>query len=466
MGALTRCSCFTKASRSSGARRIAPAVSALVLGTLALAGPASAATTTVTFNYTGAAQTWTVPAGVTEATFDLYGAQGGGSSQPAFAPGLGGRATATITVTPGASIQVNVGGRGMVSSTGTGGAGGFNGGGDGATGAGVGDGGGGASDIRLGGTEPANRVLVAGGGGGDGSTICGSSSNSAAGGAGGGSFGGDGGGCSATVVGGGGGTQNTGGSATSPATNGDFGVGGNGGGAATPNGLAGGGGGGGGWWGGGGGLGGGGGGGSGHGPAGTVFATGVRSGDGLVTVTYRLTIDTLIGLVQELALPTGITTSLLTKLHTAEDNLDAGNTAGACNQLGAFITQVKRQSGNKIPTAGADQLISMADEVRTSLNCGAALTCGGRRATIVGTGGSDKLEGTVGDDVIAAGRGDDTLVGLAGDDLVCGGGGADELRGHGGDDTLRGGSGKDELRGGSGSNRCRSGKGSDTKHRC
>ena len=46
---------------------------------------------------------------------------------------------------------------------------------------------------------------------------------------------------------------------------------------------------GGGWYGGGGGLNfGGGGGGSGHGPAGTTFETGVRSGDGLVTVTYTV----------------------------------------------------------------------------------------------------------------------------------------------------------------------------------
>ena len=79
---------------------------------LAFAAPASA--TTETFNYTGAAQTWTVPAGVTEATFDLYGAQGHGGCCPfsAFPRGLGGRATATIPVTAGTSIQVNVGGRG------------------------------------------------------------------------------------------------------------------------------------------------------------------------------------------------------------------------------------------------------------------------------------------------------------------------------------------------------------------
>ena len=78
MGAVTRWFCLTKASASAGTRRIVLAVSTLVLGMLALAAPASA--TTETFNYTGAAQTWTVPAGVTEATFDLYGAQGGGEA--------------------------------------------------------------------------------------------------------------------------------------------------------------------------------------------------------------------------------------------------------------------------------------------------------------------------------------------------------------------------------------------------
>jgi len=35
------------------------------------------ATATVTCRYTGAAQYWTVPAGVTQATFTLYGAVGG-----------------------------------------------------------------------------------------------------------------------------------------------------------------------------------------------------------------------------------------------------------------------------------------------------------------------------------------------------------------------------------------------------
>lgn len=60
---------------------------------------------TVTFSASGAPETWTVPAGVTSATFDLYGAQGGKGSYG----GLGGRVTATLAVTPGASYQVRVG---------------------------------------------------------------------------------------------------------------------------------------------------------------------------------------------------------------------------------------------------------------------------------------------------------------------------------------------------------------------
>jgi VCBS repeat-containing protein len=126
-----------------------------------------------------------------------------------------------------------------------------------------------------------NRIIVAGGGGG------------AGGAAGGGGSGGAGGGV--TGVGGfpasfsgGGGTASKGGDAGGlGAVAGDFGTGGSG--ASSSDG--GGGGGGGGYYGGGGGgigglRGGGGGGGSGFGPSGVVFQSGVRSGDGLVTITY------------------------------------------------------------------------------------------------------------------------------------------------------------------------------------
>ena len=64
-----------------------------------------------TFNYTGAAQSWTVPEGITQATFDVFGAQGG--REPLGKPGGGGGlAHATIDVTPGDTHQVNVGGAG------------------------------------------------------------------------------------------------------------------------------------------------------------------------------------------------------------------------------------------------------------------------------------------------------------------------------------------------------------------
>jgi hypothetical protein len=254
-------------------RFLAPAT--VALATLAFAAPAPA--TTETFNYTGAAQTWTVPAGVTEATFDLYGAQGAQGAGPG---GLGGRATATIPLRPGDSIQVNVGGGAQ------GALGGFNGGGNVLAAFGDGGGGGGASDVRIGGTGLTDRVLVAGGGGGGG----GCSTPGQRGGGGGGLVG------EAAVYPqnlppcfdqrlGGGGSQSAGGTASNPATPGTFGVGGNG----NRDAFDGGGGGGGGWYGGGGGLnGGGGGGGSGHGPSGTTFGTGVRSGNGLVTVTYTL----------------------------------------------------------------------------------------------------------------------------------------------------------------------------------
>jgi hypothetical protein len=434
---------------SAGTRRIGLAVSGLMLGMLAFAAPASALTET--FNFTGAAQTWNVPPGVGEATFDLLGAQGGGSPRRPVAPGgLGGRATGTIAVTPDSPIQVNVGGQGGQGDTDTGG---FNGGGWGNSG---GFGGGGASDIRIGGTALTDRALVAGGGGGTSMVSC-TESIFTPGGDGGGPSGADGASSGCTGgAGGGGGTQTAGGSAGT-AQAGQFGLGGTG--APSP---AYGGGGGGGWYGGGGGdNGAGGGGGSGYGPPGATLQTGVKGGDGMVSVTYTPTITTLLGFVYELSLPSGFKASLQTTLNAAGHDWLAGNIAGACDQLGAFISQVNGQSGKKIPAADADQLTSAAAEVRTSLNCGAALTCAGQKATIVGTGRPDRLKGTLSDDVVVTKGGGDTVVGLRGDDLVCGGAGADLIRGQGGDDTLRGGSGKDELRGGAGANRCRGGSGED-----
>jgi Ca2+-binding RTX toxin-like protein len=68
-----------------------------------------------------------------------------------------------------------------------------------------------------------------------------------------------------------------------------------------------------------------------------------------------------------------------------------------------------------------------------------AATCQGKRATIVGTSGADRIRGTDRADVIAALGGDDVINSLGGDDLVCGNGGADQLVGGPGNDRLYGG---------------------------
>ena len=306
-------------------------------------------------SYTGAAQSWTVPDGVTQATFDVYGAEGSHSPLYLTTPALGGRSTATIDIVPGASIQVNVGG-----SPGNLRAGGFNGGGSGN----AGGGGGGASDIRIGGTELTDRVIVAGGGGGSGGTLGAGSCSLVAGGLGGGQTGGD-----AVACGGGfplaaeGGTQTEGGaggasSSTDKAADGTFGAGGSG---RRLGSVYEGGGGGGGWYGGGGGYGSGGGGGSGHGPAGTLFETGARSGHGLVTVTYTepVTIADLTGSV-ECARPAskGTENGLVKKLTGAQKNLDSGDLrpgpATSSPRSSLRFKALKRQEGRtsrRPPTA-------------------------------------------------------------------------------------------------------------------
>jgi hypothetical protein len=64
-----------------------------------------------TFGFTGANQTFTVPAGVTAVTVDLYGAQGGDGYQ-GYVGGAGGYVHATIPVTAGQTLTVRVGGTG------------------------------------------------------------------------------------------------------------------------------------------------------------------------------------------------------------------------------------------------------------------------------------------------------------------------------------------------------------------
>ena len=87
--------------------------------------------------------------------------------------------------------------------------------------------------------------------------------------------------------------------------------------------------------------------------------------------------------------------------------------------------------------------------------------CGGKRATVVGTPGRDRLRGTRRADVIVALGGDDRVVAGGGRDLVCGGAGADRLSGGAGRDRLIGGRGRDTLLGGPGRDRLLGGPGRD-----
>jgi hypothetical protein len=114
----------------------------------------------IRFSYTDFVQYFTVPKNVKKITVGAVGAGMNVSQCSNCTPvPLGEEVTAALPVTPGEVLYVNVGGSQSTSS----GAGGFNGGGS----CGAGNcGGAGASDVREGGTDLGNRVIVAGGAGG------------------------------------------------------------------------------------------------------------------------------------------------------------------------------------------------------------------------------------------------------------------------------------------------------------
>lgn len=291
-------------------RRPAVAVAAVIAGCFVIgnaasawAGPAPSAAPadqqTLTFNYTGSDQTWTVPPGVDSATFSAYGAQG---AQMAFGGGYGGIATGSLWLNPGDVVHLEVGGMGLQrppsdpaqcvetapakplvhadgpQATASDQTGGWNGGGSGGQNGYCGSaGGGGASDVRIGGLDLGYRKLVAGGGGGGSGNIFFQQ-------AGGGGFPNGG---SANGNGGGSGGDQAGHSGSGQLGQGSVG--------ADPAWLSGpGGGGGGGYYGGSGGQPGlAGGGGSSFGPAGTVFSNEAWTGNGKITVTFGGTPPTI-----------------------------------------------------------------------------------------------------------------------------------------------------------------------------
>ena len=101
----------------------------LLISFVLLLNASIANATTVTFNYTGAQQSWTVPSGVTSITVDAYGAGGGDSS--GNSGGNGARIQTTLTVTPGDILYIYVGETGSDAAHGSTPSTSFNGGGKG-----------------------------------------------------------------------------------------------------------------------------------------------------------------------------------------------------------------------------------------------------------------------------------------------------------------------------------------------
>jgi len=125
---------------------------------------------TETFTYTGADQTYTVPAGATSITFKVWGGAGGSSNKNGVVyGGAGGFTQGTLAVSGGETLTIVVGGggEGTGATTGTSAYGG-----GGQTSGAVssdnrrGSGGGGYSGVFDGSISQANAIIIAGGGGG------------------------------------------------------------------------------------------------------------------------------------------------------------------------------------------------------------------------------------------------------------------------------------------------------------
>ena len=350
---------------------------------------------TVTYNYTGTAQSWTVPPCVTSITITAAGADGGGASG-----GNGAVLSGTLAVTPGQVFQINVGGSGGTGAS----SGGYNGGGTGRganSAANQSGGGGGATSISVSPFALANRILVAAGGGG-----FGGGTTDAAGGAGGCATGTTG---VASFGGGGtGGTQSAGGTGGNPWGSGSVGSSGSlgtGAAGATDNcyNYAPGGGGGGGYYGGGSGGadcfsgapygGGGGGGGSSLIPAGIGCTSGTNNGPGYLTISYTAAVGTVtatntgpycVGATIQLNAssgtsyswtgPNSFTSTLQNPTIPLSSTSNSGVYTVVVNNIGCLSTATTTVVINALPivNAGNDQTVCAG--TTTTLNASGATT--------------------------------------------------------------------------------------------
>jgi uncharacterized delta-60 repeat protein len=136
--------------------------------------------------------------------------------------------------------------------------------------------------------------------------------------------------------------------------------------------------------------------------------------------------------------------------------LVAGDTRAAANGTPSDIAVARLQGGEAAgPGGGAGRPGGPGGAA------GLTAVCAGKRATIVGTPGRNRLRGTPRADVIAGLGGNDVIAGLGGNDVVCGGAGNDQVDGGAGADRLIGGAGTDRLAGGAGADRMEGGAGAD-----
>ena len=80
-------------------------------------------------------------------------------------------------------------------------------------------------------------------------------------------------------------------------------------------------------------------------------------------------IDDLRERVASYGLPRGIARSLDAKLEAALNAWQAGDSAGACGSLSAFLNEVRAQAGNKLSEAQAQQLAAAANNIRAQIGC-------------------------------------------------------------------------------------------------
>lgn len=105
-------------------------------------------------------------------------------------------------------------------------------------------------------------------------------------------------------------------------------------------------------------------------------------------------------------------------------------------------------AGGGTGAAGAVGTVGGTPQVRVPVQSnGRAYTCGGRRATIVGTNRGERIVGTTRADVIVALGGNDRIIGRGGADIICGGTGNDTIATSGDRtrDTVICGAGRDAL---------------------